>query len=148
MIRILLIAIVLSSSAAAQIAIPAAPREFIVDAVVEAAHVDSDTIPLFVLPARAAVTAVYVISEGDSMWTASGSALVRFESPDATQLVMWTPESAGLLDCYGCLAADWSPGTGAIAYRKQRTMIVLDLVGPTGDHRGRLRIIIRYIELI
>lgn len=148
MIRTLILALTLTASASAQIAIPAAPREFIVDAVVEAAHTTVDTVHLFDLPARSAVTAVYIISEGDTLWVRSGGAQVRFEGPSGTELSTWTSESAGLLDCYGCLAADWVPGAGAIAYRKNATRIVLDMLTPSGDLRGRLRIIIRYIELI
>lgn len=148
MIRALALAILLTASASAQIAIPAAPREFVMDAVVEAAHTTVDTVHLFDLPARSAVTAVYIISEGDTLWVRSGGAQVRFEAPVSTELVTWTSDDAGLLDCYGCLAADWVPGAGAVAYRTVPTKIVLDMLTPSGDLRGRLRIIIRYIELI
>lgn len=147
MTRTLILVLLLTASASAQVAIPAAPREFLVDAVVEAAYTEVDTVLLHHLPARSAVTAVYIISEGDTLWQRSGGAQVRFEAPVSTALVTWTVDDAGLLDCYGCLAADWTPGVGAVAYRKTPTKIVLDLTTPSSDLRGRLRIIIRYIEL-
>lgn len=148
MTRIFILALILTASASAQVAIPAAPREFIVDAVVEAAHTEVDTVLLHILPARSAVTAVYIVSEGDTLWQRSGAAQVRFESPVSTALVTWTVDDAALLDCYGCLAADWTPGAGTIAYRSTETRIVLDLTTPSSDLRGRLRIIIRYIILV
>lgn len=123
------------------------PRTVTLEGIVNAAHTEVDTVLLGTLPARCAITAVYIISEGDTLWQRSGGAQVRFESPVSTALVTWTVDDAGLLDCYGCLAADWTPGTGTVAYRKTPTKIVLDLTTPSSDLRGRLRIIIRYIEL-
>jgi hypothetical protein len=148
MIRALILAVFLTASASAQIAIPAAPREFVVDAVVEAARTEVDTVLLHILPARSAVTAVYIASEGDTLWARSGSAQVRYESPASTPLVTWSVDDAALLDCYGCASADWAPGAGTIAYCPAETRIVLDMLTPSADLRGRLRIIIRYIILV
>ena len=104
---------------------------------------DADTITLATIPARSAITGVYIMPE-DTLWMYSDSLVISANNVD---VMAWHSEIAGLDDCLGCLAADWPQTPGDVLYQKSAQTIRARLAGIGADVRGTFRIIITYIEL-
>jgi hypothetical protein len=134
--------IILTSCAFAQLQ-PASPREFIYDGRIYARSVDADSVVLLNIPARTAITRIYVMPE-DSTWMLSASVILATQYGE---IMTYTTEDAGVDDCYGCLAADWPQTWGDVLYSKNARTLVARLTGWTGDARGTLRIIVYLSEL-
>jgi hypothetical protein len=143
MIRAILLALVLTASASAQVLQPASPRHMTIDGRIYARTTDDDTLTLATIPARSAITGVYILPE-DTLWMYSDSLVVSTNNVD---VMAWHSEIAGVDDCLGCLAADWPQMPGDVLYSKSEQVIRARLVGIGADVRGTFRIIITYIEL-
>ena len=130
-------------SASAQVLQPAAPREHVIDGRIYARTTDADSVVLFDIPARSAITRVFVMPE-DTLWMLSASVVIATEYGE---ILTWTSETAGLDGCLGCFASDWPQTYGDVLYRAGTQRLVARLPGWTGDARGTMRIIVTYTEL-
>lgn len=118
-------------------------RTFTLDGRIYARTTDADSVVLASIPARAAITRVYVMPE-DSAWMLSASVIIATEYGE---ILTWTSETAGVDDCLGCYASDWPQTWGDVLYNKNPRTLVARLTGWTGDARGTFRVIVEYIEL-
>lgn len=138
-----LLFIILTVAASGQVLQPASPRHMMVDGRVYARTTDADSVVLASIPARAAITRVYLMPE-DSAWMLSASIVIATEYGE---ILTWTSETAGVDDCLGCFASDWPQTWGDVLYSKNARTLVARLTGWTGDTRGTMRIIVEYVEL-
>lgn len=138
-----LLLILLTAGASAQVLQPASPRHMTVDGRIYARTTDADSVILASIPARSAITRVYVMPE-DTLWMLSASVIIATEYGE---ILTWTSETAGVDDCLGCFASDWPQTWGDVLYNKNPRTLVARLTGWTGDARGTMRIIVEYVEL-
>lgn len=143
MIRIFIALLLLALPASAQILNDVPTRDVVADGRLYARSVDADSVVLLNIPARTAVTRIYIMPE-DSTWMLSASVILATEYGE---IMTYTTEDAGVDDCYGCLAADWPQTWGDVLYNKNARTLVARLTGWTGDARGTLRIIVYLSEL-
>lgn len=122
---------------------PASMREHVYDGRIYARLTDADSLVLCSIPAKSAITRVYVMPE-DSLWMLSASVIIATEYQE---ILTWTSEMAGIDDCLGCFASDWPVTYGDVLYNKNPRTLVARLPGWTGDARGTFRIVVTYIEL-
>lgn len=137
--------LLLASICNSQVMNPSVNRQWTYDGIISGSHLEGDSLILMTIPAKCAITSVYVLPE-DTVLSYAAEVHISL-SGASSDIVVWNYEGASSWECTGCKEMDWIPSSPVI-YTKGPDFVVARFIAISGIPIGGLRVIISYMEML